>query len=939
MTATEGVQFRRIASLVEECLGFPAEQRAGEVVRRCQGEGLPLAAAVDLLLASTESTSPVRESHPPSASQPGANSSGELSGNRIGSFRIGRVLGKGGMGIVYLAEQQEPVRRQVAVKIALQPLGLQANWRIAAERQALARLNHSNIARILEAGQTSDQRPYFAMEYIDGGPVLAACDERKLGIAERLKVFLQVCRGVEHAHRNGILHRDLKPSNILASVEGSELVPKIIDFGIAKGLDEPLLDLTQVTGLAIVGTPSYIAPETIGIGEKFEAPQVADTRSDIYSLGVLLQEFLLGCRPHAQSPSDSVVSVLSKVANTDPPPLIERWYGLKPERQKRLALERSLETPIQLQRRLRGDLQWIVQKAIVRNRDERYSTVTALAADVQRHLDGEAVEAGPPTARYRLVKLLKRNRSAALSAALVLLALTFGFVARTIEARRANQRAAEAIVARDDTKKVVEFLLTLFREAAPDVAAGEEATVSDMLEEATERLGKDVFVDSPEVRADLLLQLAEVHWRRGDPQRGLILANEALELGKKELGENHRLVLGGLHVAGTIASEVGDYERSTELLLEALDRNVEVHSYDSTKVSDVLANLGAIHEEQDLDQLALDYYEQALGILERQPAPDVARITSVLSNLSVPYRKLGRLQDAEQALRRTIEIQDDLYEENHPQRAFALNNLGILLQEAKRFDDAREALKEARRVREVSLGVDHPYYGLTVNLQAQLAMRVGDWAEAEGLLNEAREVWLKSLGPDHLWSSYPEYNIGDLRLGQGDYAGALAAFQRCSEIRDIVDATPRAKAGPLLGLAIAWHAQDEYVKAKVALDTAAELLHGIPTTSSFQLLLEAVRAQNLNGKPHAEQELLLQSRLDEAVVPDDDGDWEARGLAHIMLASFEIQRNGTSARARELTMRGVADLAEVFPEHHVWHRMIVRRAEALLAGSASSASD
>ena len=337
---------------------------------------------------------------------------------RIGPYRILDVLGEGGMGVVYLAEQTKPVRRQVALKVMrhvmTQPLAV---IRFDAERQALARLQHPNVAQMYEAGTTEDGHLYFAMEPVDGQPIGKYCDQYRLSIQERLELFCAVCAGVQHAHQKGILHRDLKPSNILVTEVQGGPVPKIIDFGVAKALDQPLVDATLYTDDRLVGTPAYLSPEALGSNEK---DADIDTRSDVYSLGIVLYELLVGVRPF-DTRGLGFLQVLTKVLEDEPEGPSTRWTTLDIETRQAIADRRRLERSA-LKKRLRGDLDWIVMKAIAKDRRLRYRSPSELAADLRRHLEHRPVEAGPPSRFYRLGKLVRRHRALVAAALVVVLA-------------------------------------------------------------------------------------------------------------------------------------------------------------------------------------------------------------------------------------------------------------------------------------------------------------------------------------------------------------------------------------------------------------------------------------------------------------------------------------------------------------------------------------
>ncbi|MEM7355859.1 MAG: serine/threonine-protein kinase, partial [Acidobacteriota bacterium] len=468
-------RWREIEGLVDQALRLPGPDRARFLIGQCAGDEAKLEQVLDLVLASSEAQAiatpawvPAAESED-SASDPGAGAEGESltqaentatpgPGQRtIGSFHVLRTLGRGGMGTVYLAEQHAPVARQVAIKVAHQPLGSEGRLRLAAERQAMARLTHPNIARMLEAGSTDDGHPYFAMELVDGPPITTYCDEHQLGLEARLRLFLAVCAGVQHAHQKGILHRDLKPTNILVSEIDSKPVPKIIDFGIAKALDQPLIDNTLHTGERILGTPAYLSPEALSSPDG----SPTDTRGDVYSLGVLLLELLIGERPFAKAEGETPLSQWRRKTEEDPKSPTRQWLNLDPSSRDTIASQRGSEART-WGRRIRGDLDWIVLRAIAREPAERYPGVSELAADVDRHLKDEPVLAGPPTASYQLRKLVRRHRGPVTFSVLLLFALAGGFVARSLEAARANRQAAEARLAREETEEVVEFLAGLF---------------------------------------------------------------------------------------------------------------------------------------------------------------------------------------------------------------------------------------------------------------------------------------------------------------------------------------------------------------------------------------------------------------------------------------------------------------------------------------------
>ena len=359
----------------------------------------------------------------------------------VGPYRILRRIGEGGMGVVYLAEQSGPVRRKVALKLI--KLGMQSAQvlaRFEIERRALALMSHGNIARVFDAGATNDGRPYVVMEYVPGAPLTEYCDRRRLGTDERLRLFMEVCRAVQHAHQKGIIHRDLKPSNILVMEQDDGPIPKVIDFGIAKATEQRLTERSVFTQVGrMIGTPEYMSPEQAGA-----VHQDIDTRSDVYSLGIILYEMLVGVLPLdgrllRSAAHDEIQRVIREVEPTRPSArLITLGHETNDVARRRGTDSRALS------RSLRGDLDWITLRALAKDRSRRYDSASELAADLARHLADEPVEAGPPSAAYRLRKFVRRNRGKMAAAVLVLVSLVAGIVGEEIQRRRASHHAAVA---------------------------------------------------------------------------------------------------------------------------------------------------------------------------------------------------------------------------------------------------------------------------------------------------------------------------------------------------------------------------------------------------------------------------------------------------------------------------------------------------------------
>jgi serine/threonine protein kinase len=438
----------RDVEIFAAALALPSAERPAFLETACAGDP-DLRRRVEVLLQAHDAAgafmaaSPLESADGAGAANATSPAVTEMRGSRIGRYHLLHLLGEGGCGVVWMAEQTEPVRRRVALKV-IKP-GMDTREVIArfeAERQALARMDHPNIAKVLDAGTTDSGRPYFVMELVQGVKITEYCDQYNLSTAQRLAVFSQVCHAVQHAHQKGVIHRDLKPSNILVTLLDDAPVPKVIDFGIAKATQGRLTDQTLFTAFEqFIGTPAYMSPEQAEL-----SGIDIDTRSDVYSLGVLLYELLTGRPPFdpktlLQAGLDEIRRIIREV---DPPKPSANVATLTDSDRAEVARHHGTD-PARLPQQLRGDLDWIVMKALEKNRTRRYDTVTALAADIERHLRDEPVSAGPPSTYYRLAKLVRRHRLAFAAAAAVALALVAGTIVSTwlaVRATRAEQRAA-----------------------------------------------------------------------------------------------------------------------------------------------------------------------------------------------------------------------------------------------------------------------------------------------------------------------------------------------------------------------------------------------------------------------------------------------------------------------------------------------------------------
>jgi eukaryotic-like serine/threonine-protein kinase len=700
----------------------------------------------------------------------------ELRGDpeRIGPYVLKEVLGQGGMGQVYLAEQREPLRRTVALKLIRSGfVDATATHRFRAERMALARMSHPNIAQVYEAGDTAEGHPYLVMEYVPGAPLTEHCDRRELGVEARLDLFTAVCRGIHHAHQKGILHRDIKPSNVLVTESEGQPLVKIIDFGIAKPLEASGDPGLTAAGM-VVGTPAYLSPESVLAGD---GAADADTRTDVYALGVLLYELLVGERPFGRE-GDSFFTVLDRITREEVLPPSARLRAMHPRLQQQRAAERRT-TPAVLARRLRGDLDWIILRAMARERDRRYGSAAELEADLERHRTHRPVAAGPPSRLYLAGKFLRRYRGAVAAVLLVIAALTAGMVARTREAERANREAAAARRAEAESREVVRFLVDLFAVSDPGEARGNSITARELLDRGAEQI-RERLEGQPLARARLAETIGTVYRKLGLLEPAQPLVEEALELRRAAHGADHPEVATSLVQLGVLLWERGHYAEAEPVLEEALALREAFHGPGSLEVAEALDHLGSVLEIQGRFAEAEPPLRRALAIREAALGPDHLLVAASVDDLAVWHLDQGRFAEAELHARRALAIRERELGGDHPDAVQSANGLAIALAQQGNNEEAVAVHRRVLATRERVLGPDHPSVGQTLNNLGSALVAVGQGEEAEVMLRRALEIWERSLGPSHRRVGIVAFNLAELYAGRGDLRAAEAYYRRAA---------------------------------------------------------------------------------------------------------------------------------------------------------------
>jgi non-specific serine/threonine protein kinase/serine/threonine-protein kinase len=653
----------------------------------------------------------------------------------VGPYRIIRVLGQGGMGVVYEAAETGAVRRRVAVKVVRTGLRTyDVKARFEAERQALALMDHPGIATVFQAGETSDGDPYFAMELVKGMPIDEYCDARKLSTVARLELFIAVCEAVQHAHQKGVIHRDLKPSNVLVTEMDGRPQPKIIDFGIAKALGLHLTEKTFVTEAGVpIGTAAYMSPE------QAESSGIdVDTRSDVYSLGVILYLLLVGRLP-VDPTAEGIHAFIYKLgAGDSQAPRPSARFSTLGEYRTPVANARHTD-PDRLSRELSGDLDWITMKALESNRVRRYESATAFAADIQRFLDHQPVVARPPSAAYRIQKFVRRNRVPVAAASLAALALVLSTAfasAGMIRARRAERVAATEAAA---AQQVSNFMVDVFKLERSEAARADLITARELLDRGAKR-SELALAGQPVVQGRMMHTIGSAYASLGLYEAASAQFERALAARVRALGANDPSVGDTEAAIGQVKASFGDMAAAEDHFEKALAIREKTAGANDTATASVLAGLASLRWRQGKNAEAESLYRRAMVIDSTALGAASAPLARDQAGLGIVFWAQKRYADAEPLMRRSLSIREKVLGPGHPDLAGLMNNLGGLYWSQGRYADALPLYERTRAIYERTLDSMHPNVAAILNNLGETYWKLGRYSEAEPLLRRALTI-------------------------------------------------------------------------------------------------------------------------------------------------------------------------------------------------------
>jgi serine/threonine protein kinase/Tfp pilus assembly protein PilF len=868
-------RWQRVAEAFEAALELNTEQRSA-FLTKLSSDDPSLHSEVEALLAEDA----LQDKIPPSPV-----GAATLAGKRIGGYQISRVVGEGGMGVVFQAEQEYP-RRMVALKV-IKPGFANAELlrRFERESQVLARLQHPGIAQIYEAGAADmgfGPQPYFAMEFIRGVPLREYAESNQLSTRQRLELMAKVCDAVEHAHQRGIIHRDLKPGNILLDETGQ---PKILDFGVARVTDSDVQATRQTDVGQLIGTLAYMSPEQV-----MADPLELDTRSDVYALGVILYELLANRLPYSLSHQ-----------------LHEAVRAIREEDPTRLS---------SISRAYRGDVETIVAKALQKDKGRRYTSAAELASDIRRHLADEPITARPASTSYQLRKFARRHKVPVIATAAVFAVLTAGVVVSTTEAVRARRAEQTAQAVNDFLQNDLLAQASVSTQASPSTKPDPDLKVRTALDRAAARIGQK-FDRQPEVEADIRDTIGRTYWDLGLYAEARQQLERAMELHRRVLGPKDPKTLKTLSRIGDTARSQGKYPEAERLLSQALDAQRRALGPQHPDVLNSVDGLANVYESEGKYEQAEPLLRETLELERRTLGAENPATLLSMNNLANVYLSQGKYPQAEELYKKTIEIRRRVSGPEHPLTLVTMHNLAITSALQGKYAESEALNLQTLEIRRRILGPEHPDTLGSMNNLGDIYAKESKLAQAEELDKQTLEIRRRVLGPDHPQTTSTLNNLADAYFKQAKYAQAEEIDKEVVEIRRRVlgPEHPNTVAA-LNNLSAAYIEQGKFAQAEQVLKQILDISRrtgGAEHSNTLTFMENLAYVHGLQGK-YAASEALFQETAEtsrRALGPE-----HPLTLSILALFATIYQREGKYAIAERVAAEALAGRRHALVSQH-----------------------